>query len=272
MTQIAFIGGGNMATSIIGGLIRQGDINPQLIHVADPNEEQCQHLEKTFKVTTHADGSAAITNADIVVLAVKPQVMKSVLSPLASTLKQQNSLIVSIAAGITTSSLRQWSGCSTIVRCMPNTPALISQGATGLYATDEVSIEQRQKTDALLRAVGTTAWLKEESEIDAVTAVSGSGPAYFFLLIEAMIEAGQTMGLSPEASKLLTLQTAAGASQLALNSDVEPAELRKRVTSPGGTTEQAILSFEKAGFREMVENALKAAQTRAEELSEDFAN
>src|SRR5690554_7706646 len=155
---------------------------------------------------------------------------------------------------------------------MPNTPALISQGATGLYATDEVSIEQRQKTDALLRAVGTTAWLKEESDIDAVTAVSGSGPAYFFLMIEAMIDAGQQMGLSEEAARLLTLQTAAGASLLAQDADVDAAELRRRVTSPVGTTEQAILSFESSGFRSMVSTALNAAKKRAEELSKELAD
>ncbi len=272
MTQIAFIGGGNMATSIIGGLIKQGDINPQLIHVADPNKEQRLHLHNTFAVNTHEDGLSAIINADIVVLAVKPQVMKSVLAPLAITLKKQNSLLVSIAAGINTSSLQKWSACDTVVRCMPNTPALIGLSATGLYATDAVSIEQRQATDSLLRAVGTTVWLKDEADIDTVTAVSGSGPAYFFLLIEAMIEAGKQMGLSEEAARLLTLQTATGASQLAQAADVDAAELRRRVTSPGGTTEQAILSFESSGFRAMVSTALNAAKNRAQELSKELAD
>ncbi len=272
MTQIAFIGGGNMATSIIGGLIKQGDINPELIHVADPNPEQRQYLKENFAVNTHTDGKDAVVNADIVVLAVKPQVMKSVLISLADTLKQQRSLLVSIAAGVSTQSLQQWSGCEAVVRCMPNTPALIGLGATGLYATDAVTIEQRQLTDSLLRAVGTTAWLQEESDIDTVTAVSGSGPAYFFLLIEAMMEAGQQMGLSEEAARLLTLQTAAGASQLAQNADVNAAELRRRVTSPGGTTEQAILSFESSGFRSMVSTALNAAKKRAEELSKELAD
>lgn len=272
MTQIAFIGGGNMATSIIGGLIKKGEFNPELIHVADPNEEQRLYLKSTFAVNIHAEGADAIVNADIIVLAVKPQVMKSVLMSLAGTLKQQRSLLVSIAAGVNTHSLEQWSGCKAIVRCMPNTPALIGLGATGLYATDAVTIEQRQLTDSLLRAVGTTAWLKAETDIDAVTAVSGSGPAYFFLLIEAMMDAGQQMGLSADAARLLTLQTAIGASQLAQNADVDAAELRRRVTSPGGTTEQAILSFEESGFRAMVSTALNAAKERAEELSKELAD
>lgn len=272
MTQIAFIGGGNMATSIIGGLIKQGDVNPQLIHVADPNEEQRLHLEETFNVHTYADGNEATLNADVVVLAVKPQVMQPVLASLENTLKQQRSLLISIAAGVSTQSLQQWSSCEAVVRCMPNTPALIGLGATGLYATNEVSLEQRQLADSLLRAVGTTVWLKEEADIDSVTAISGSGPAYFFLLIEAMMDAGQQLGLSAEAARLLTLQTAVGASQLAQSADVDPAELRRRVTSPGGTTEQAILSFENSGFRAMVSNALQAAKQRAEELSKDLAN
>ncbi|HUH56952.1 MAG TPA: pyrroline-5-carboxylate reductase [Pseudomonadales bacterium] len=272
MTRIAFIGGGNMATSIIGGLIKQAVINPQLIHVADTNAEQRLHLEKTFAVNVHADGLSAISNADIVVLAVKPQVMKSVLAPLKNTLNQQHSLLVSIAAGISTQSLQEWSGCNAIVRCMPNTPALIGLGATGLFATEAVNTEQRQLTDSLLRAVGTTVWLNNEADIDAVTAVSGSGPAYFFLLIEAMTAAGQQLGLSAEAARLLTLQTAVGASQLAQQADVDAGELRKRVTSPGGTTEQAILSLENSGFRAMVNTALQAAKQRAEELSKDLAD
>ena len=272
MTQIAFIGGGNMATSIIGGLIKQGSVSPQQIHVADPNKEQRLHLEKTFGVIPHEHGLSAIKQADVIILAVKPQVMKPVLASLQSTLIQQQSLLISIAAGINTHNLQRWSGCHAVVRCMPNTPALIGLGATGLFATNEVSIEQRQLADSLLKAVGATAWLNNETDIDTVTAVSGSGPAYFFLLIEAMMEAGQQMGLSAEAARLLTLQTAVGASQLAQNADVDAAELRRRVTSPGGTTEQAILSFENSGFRAMVNTALQAAKQRSEELSEDLAN
>lgn len=272
MTQIAFIGGGNMATSIIGGLIKQGEVQPQRIHVADPNAEQRTLLEETFAINTHADGLTAIVDADVVVLAVKPQVMQSVLTSLQDQLIQSRCLLISIAAGVSTQSLKQWSGCDTVVRCMPNTPALIGLGATGLYATNAVSGEQRQLADSLLSAVGTTVWLQEEAEIDAVTAISGSGPAYFFLLIEAMMNAGQQLGLSAEAARLLTLQTAVGASQLAQNAEVDAAELRRRVTSPGGTTEQAILSFEHSGFRSMVNAATQAAKQRAEELSKDLAD
>src|SRR5690554_6364331 len=178
MTQIAFIGGGNMATSIIGGLIKQNDINPELIHVADPNPEQRQYLKENFAVNTHTDGKDAVVNADIVVLAIKPQVMKSVLISLADTLKQQRSLLVSIAAGVSTQSLQQWSGCEAVVRCMPNTPALIGLGATGLYATDAVTIEQRRSEERRVGKECRSRWMQEESDIDTVTAISGSGPAY----------------------------------------------------------------------------------------------
>ena len=272
MTQIAFIGGGNMATSIIGGLIRQGDTKASLIHVADPNADQRQALQKDFGVQVHEDNQEAIAKADVVIMAVKPQVMKTVLEPLQATLSKRQPLLISIAAGINVASLQNWSGCKAVVRCMPNTPALLSLGATGLFGSKEVSIDQRNMADALLRAVGLTVWVKTEAEIDAVTAVSGSGPAYFFLLMEAMIEAGQQLGLSEQTATKLTLQTALGAGQMALNSDVGPAELRRRVTSPGGTTEQAIGRFEDAGLRQIVATALKAASDRAAELSRQLAD
>ncbi|WP_430460538.1 pyrroline-5-carboxylate reductase [Thalassolituus sp. LLYu03] len=267
MTQIAFIGGGNMASSIIGGLIKQGDVKASRIQVSDPGAEQRNKLAASFGVGTHEDNLAAISNADVVILSVKPQVMKDVLEPLAATLKARQPLLISIAAGISMESLAKWSGCKAIVRCMPNTPALLGLGATGLFASAAVDIDQRNQADSLLRAVGMTVWVKTEAEIDAVTAVSGSGPAYYFLLMEAMIDAGKKLGLSAETATKLTLQTALGAAEMALKSDVDPAELRRRVTSPGGTTERAIATFEAAHMRDIVDAALKAARDRGAELS-----
>lgn len=272
MTHIAFIGGGNMASSIIGGLLKQGDIQAKAISVADPSLDQRQHLETKFGVNTYKQGADAIKGASIIILAVKPQVMKAVLEPLKDALSQQQPLLISIAAGINLSSLKQWSGCRAIVRCMPNTPALLGLGATGLTASADTNTEQRNNAESLLRAVGTTTWVNNEQQIDAVTAVSGSGPAYFFLLMEAMIQAGQQLGLSAEAAKQLTLNTALGASQMALDSDVEIAELRRNVTSPGGTTEQAILTFQHEGFNDIVFDALEAARNQAQKLSEQFGS
>lgn len=271
MTQITFIGGGNMATSIIGGLIKQETLSPNLIHVSDPNEDQRSQLAETFGIHTHADNLDAVKDAQVVVMAVKPQMMQAVLtSELKAYLSQQQPLLISIAAGIDIDSLAHWSSCRAIVRCMPNTPALVGEGATGLFACDEVSIEQRNLTDSLLQSVGLTVWVENEADIDAVTAVSGSGPAYYFLMMEAMIEAAETLGLSKENATKLTLKTALGASQMALSSQEPPAELRRRVTSPGGTTERALQTFEQAQYREIVSDALKAAQQRAQELSHEM--
>jgi pyrroline-5-carboxylate reductase len=270
MTQIAFIGGGNMATSIIGGLIREDAVRADLIHVSDPGAEQRQALEDKFSVVTHESNLDAITGADVVILAVKPQMMKAVLEPLKATLSTHQPLLISIAAGISLPSLTQWSGCEAIVRSMPNTPSLTGHGATGLYASEEVSLEQRNLTNNLMSATGMTVWVKTEAEIDAVTALSGSGPAYYFLMMEAMINAGQQLGLSEETATKLTLQTALGAGYMAMASDVSPAELRRRVTSPGGTTEQAISTFEGAHLRDIVKAAMDAAAKRASELSEEL--
>lgn len=268
MTQIAFIGGGNMATSIIGGLIREGSVPADLIHVSDPGAEQRERLHRDFHVHTHESNLDAINGAAVVILAVKPQVMKDVLQPLKATLTTRQPLIISIAAGISLPSLQEWTGCRAIVRSMPNTPALHGFGATGLFASEGVSIDQRNIADSLLAATGLTVWVKSEAEIDAVTALSGSGPAYYFLMMEAMIAAGQQLGLSAETATRLTLQTALGAGHMASHSDVDPAELRRRVTSPGGTTEQAIATFEGAHLRDIVRAAMDAAAKRAAELSD----
>ena len=266
--RITFIGAGNMATSLIGGLLAQG-IPASHIRASDPGAEQRAKVAAEFGIELFESNAEAIAGADVVVLATKPQVLKGVSQALAPSL-QPGQLIVSIAAGITCASLASWLGDVAIVRCMPNTPALLRQGVSGLYATAEVSSEQRQQAEQLLSAVGTALWLEQEQQLDAVTAVSGSGPAYFFLLIEAMTAAGEKLGLPRETASRLTLQTALGAARMAVASDVDAAELRRRVTSPAGTTEAAIKSFQASGFEAIVEQALQAAATRSAELAEQL--
>lgn len=270
MSNICFIGGGNMATSLIGGLIAQGH-SADSISVSDPNESQRNELEQSFAINTFADCGAAVNNADIIVLAVKPQVMKEVALHVAAAVKESSKqpLFVSIAAGINLFSLASWLGDDqAIVRCMPNTPSLIQLGASGLFANEHTSIVQKNLAETVLQAAGIVQWVQSEAEIDAVTAVSGSGPAYYFLLMEAMIDAGTELGLSRETASELTIQTAIGAAQMAKTSDVDVAELRRRVTSPGGTTEQAINTFEGAHLRDIVKAALNAANRRSGELAE----
>lgn len=267
-TRIAFIGAGNMAASLIGGLRAQG-LDASQIRASDPGAETRSRIQAEHGIEAFEDNAQAIDGADVIVLAVKPQVMKTVCQALQPNL-QDGQLIVSIAAGITCASLQSWVGARPVVRCMPNTPALLRQGVSGLYATAEVSGEQRQQAEQLLSAVGTALWLEQEQQLDAVTAVSGSGPAYFFLLIEAMTAAGEKLGLPRETASQLTLQTALGAARMAVASDVDAAELRRRVTSPAGTTEAAIKSFQASGFEAIVEQALQAAATRSAELAEQL--
>jgi pyrroline-5-carboxylate reductase len=269
MSNICFIGGGNMATSLIGGLIAQGHA-ANSISVSDPNEAQRERLTTQYGINTFADCAPALADADIVVLAVKPQVMKDVALIVAKAAEQSSKqpLFVSIAAGINLYSLQQWLGKDqAIVRCMPNTPSLIQLGATGLFANEQTSIVQKNLAETVLKAAGIVQWVQSEAEIDAVTAVSGSGPAYYFLLMEAMIDAGIELGLSRETASELTIQTAIGAAQMAKESDVDVAELRRRVTSPGGTTEEAINTFEGAHLRDIVKAALNAANRRSGELA-----
>jgi len=268
--ELCFIGGGNMAASLIGGLIADGYPSDR-IRVADPDPARLQALAQRFGVVTEADNSAACRGAGVVVLAVKPQVMGAVARALGPELAQDRPLVISIAAGIRTGDLARWLGAELpLVRCMPNTPALVQSGATALFATPAVSEAQRELAESILRAVGLTLWLEDEALMDAVTALSGSGPAYFFLLMEAMAAAGEELGLDAEAARLLTLQTAFGAAKMALEAEEGPAELRRRVTSPGGTTERALATFESGGFRELVAAALQAARDRSRELAEQL--
>jgi pyrroline-5-carboxylate reductase len=267
-TRIAFIGAGNMAASLIGGLRAKG-LDAAQIRASDPGAETRARVNAEHGIEVFADNADAIQGAEVVVLAVKPQAMKAVCGALRPSLKP-NQLVVSIAAGITCASMNNWLGAQPIVRCMPNTPALLRQGVSGLFATTEVNTEQRQQAQELLSAVGIALWLDEEQQLDAVTAVSGSGPAYFFLLIEAMTAAGVKLGLPPQTAAQLTLQTALGAAHMAVASDVDAAELRRRVTSPAGTTEAAIKSFQAGGFEALVEKALGAAAHRSAEMAEQL--
>lgn len=269
--RIAFIGAGNMAASLIGGLRAQG-VEASSICASDPGADKCAELHAAHGIDTFADNAEAVAGADVVVLAVKPQVMQAVCRDLAPHL-QPGQLIVSIAAGIGCASLQAWLGDQeprALVRCMPNTPALLRQGVSGLVANAEVSDRQKQQAEQLLSAVGLVVWLDKEELIDAVTAVSGSGPAYFFLLIEAMTAAGEQLGLPRETAAQLTLQTALGAARMACEGDVDAAELRRRVTSPNGTTEAAIKAFQAGGFESLVEQAVNAAARRSAELAEQL--
>lgn len=263
---LAFIGAGNMAKAIIGGLIAKG-YAAKKITASGPRMENLQKVADEFSVNITTDNIAAAKQADVVILSVKPQMLKEVATELSAALIHKP-LIVSLAAGITTTSLQHWlKGDFSIVRAMPNTPSQVLQGATGLFANANVKDGEKEIANTILSAVGIVSWVQDESLINTVTAVSGSGPAYYFLFMEAMIEAAIAQGMSAADAKALTLQTALGAATLASKSELDVSELRRRVTSPKGTTEQAILSFENDNIRAMVERAMQACSNRAEELS-----
>lgn len=265
-TDIAFIGGGNMARSLIAGLVRRG-MPASRIHVAEPVAELRQALQRDFDITPHADAEAAARQAGLWVMAVKPQVMRSVCTALAAHTAGQP-LVVSIAAGITGAQLDRWlGGGQAIVRAMPNTPALLGAGVTGLFANAQVSQEQRKQAEQVLASAGRTVWIASEDKMDAVTAVSGSGPAYVFLLAEAMEAAAIEQGLPADAARTLVLDTVLGAARMLTEAGEAPAELRRRVTSPGGTTQAAIETFQAGGFEALTARAIAAAARRGGELS-----
>lgn len=262
--KIAFIGGGNMAQALIGGLLAQ-QFNAADITVSEP-VEALHAILRQLGVQVTTDNQQAITDAAVVILAVKPQVMAEVLMPLREQFKNQ--LIISIAAGVTISTLSRLLGdYPRIVRAMPNTPALIQTGATGLYATTAVDTADRTLATNILQAAGLVLWVEQEQQLDAVTAVSGSGPAYFFYLMEAMIQAGQDLGLTEAQARALTLQTALGAAKMAVSSPHAPDQLRKNVTSPNGTTQAAIETMDTAHVNVHIQQALQAAATRSAELA-----
>ncbi|MEM7258304.1 MAG: pyrroline-5-carboxylate reductase [Pseudomonadota bacterium] len=267
--KIAFIGGGNMARSLIGGLLDAGTA-PVDIAVSDPQDAARQLLESQFGIATHADNATAIAGADVVVLAVKPQQMHNVVSALNGQFSHQ--LLVSIAAGVRMQDIAAWSGNpnAAVVRCMPNTPALVGCGATGLIANAQVNDAQRQQAESILKAVGICAWVDTEAQLDAITALSGSGPAYFFLMLESMISSAQNMGISADTAKAFAVQTALGAARMAGEVAETPAQLRRNVTSPAGTTEAAINSFNHENYSEIVDRAMQAAAFRANELADEL--
>jgi len=267
---IAFLGGGNMAASLVGGLVSGGWPVAQL-RVAEPLAEKRQDLAARFGVYTTPENTEAVTEADVAVLAVKPQQVSTVAREIGKAVMDQGSLVVSIAAGVREPDIRRWLGFEApVVRAMPNTPALVGSGATALAANPHVTTEQRDLAESILRAVGMVLWLSDESQMDAVTALSGSGPAYFFLLMELLEEAGGRLGLDQQTTRLLTLETAFGTAKMALESPEGPDDLRRRVTSPGGTTEQAIRRLEEGGIRGLFQAALEAARDRATEIGKEL--
>lgn len=265
--RLAFVGGGNMARSLIGGLLARGQPAAQII-VAEPQQATRTALQADFGIAVAEHPAEVVASADGVVLAVKPQVMRAVCASIAPALPP-SALVVSVAAGITSGQLASWlGGARRVVRAMPNTPALLGAGATGLYANEACVAADRALAEGLLGAVGLTAWIANEALMDSVTALSGSGPAYLFLLAEAMQAAASAQGLPADAARALTRQTLLGAARMLAESDEDAATLRARVTSPGGTTQAAIETFEAGGFRALVQRALDAAQRRGGELAQ----
>ncbi len=271
MYPLLFIGGGNMARSLIGGIIAAGH-SAEAITVCEPNADVGAVLARDFGVVV-ADASAAAhcaAAAEVIVLAVKPQQMAAVAEPLAAAVSHRP-LLVSIAAGIDCAALAHWLGAATpLVRAMPNTPALLQQGATGLYAADSVSPAQRQRAEQLFSAIGVAHWVGREELIDTVTALSGSGPAYFFLLMELMAKVAEEMGLDAATAHQLAVQTAQGAAAMARHSGDSPATLRGKVTSPGGTTERALAIFTRQGLESTVRAAMLGAAERSAEMAAEL--
>lgn len=266
--RILFIGGGNMARSLVLGLIAN-QMSAKNLLVIDPNAEQREQLTH-LGVATYANADDLPTLAiDAIVFAVKPQVMPAVAKSLTPLVQRHHPLVISVAAGIRCQDLDRWlGGHRAIVRTMPNTPAMVQSGATGLFANPLVSTEQKNQAESIMRAVGLTLWVSSEAQLDAITALSGSGPAYIFLMMEAMTKGGIALGLEEQTAQLLAIQTAFGAAKMAIESKIDPEQLRVQVTSPKGTTEQALAVFESANFTQLVAQAMQAAQERAHELSE----
>jgi pyrroline-5-carboxylate reductase len=270
--RIGFLGGGNMSRALIGGLIRRGTPAGQL-SVGEPSAAARQQLEQDFKVRVSADNAAAIADCGLIILAVKPQEAGRVLGALAPQLRAAHPVLLSVAAGIQIASLAAWIGPGVpLIRCMPNRPALVGAGVSGLFAAPQVSPAQRDLAEAVMRAAGEAVWVAHESDLDVVTALSGSGPAYFFLLAEHLMQAAVAAGLEPTAARQLAVGTLHGAGALAHASDGDLARLRQEVTSKGGTTEAALASFAAADFAAVVTRAVQAATRRSRELAAQFGS
>ncbi|RDH82883.1 MAG: pyrroline-5-carboxylate reductase [endosymbiont of Galathealinum brachiosum] len=268
--HICFIGGGNMAGSLISGLI-SNQYPTNKITVTDPDQQKLDQLKRQFSINTEIDNLKAVEASDVIVLAVKPQVLKVVCDNIKTATLKTKPLLISIAAGIRSTDIDRWlGGNNALVRCMPNTPALIQAGATGLFANTSTSDNQKNIADQILSSAGITLWVDNEAQLDAVTAVSGSGPAYFFLFLEAMQAAGKQLGLDESTAAKLAKQTALGAARMALEGDDDPTTLREKVTSKGGTTAAALASFENNNFNDIINQALTAARDRAIELADEL--
>ena len=269
-TTIAFIGGGNMARSLIGGLIAT-DQPAGRIHVADPNADTLQQLQTDFGIKVTTDNHRAFNACDVVVLAVKPQQMRRVCRGLSTLTPAHRPLVISIAAGLRCADIGRWLNADiALVRTMPNTPALLGAGVTGLFANPHVSAAQCEVAESILAAAGHCHWVADESLIDAIAAISGSGPAYFFLFIEALSQAGHALGLTTDVAEQLAVQTALGAARMASETGTSAGALRRQVTSPGGTTERALHAFEHGDLTGLVATATRAAHRRAGELAEQL--
>lgn len=269
---ISFIGAGNMASAIIGGMLDSG-FKAANIWVSAPDDNHLQSIRKQFGVSVTTDNRYCAEQADMVVLAVKPQVMASVCSDIAPVVQNTRPLMVSIAAGLEASTLDEWLGGGLpLVRVMPNTPSLVGKGAAGLYANDQVKEKQKTMVESVFNSIGSALWVDDESLLHAVTALSGSGPAYFFLMLEALEEAATDAGIAGETARALAIQTMAGAAEMAGRSEHDPGQLKRNVMSPGGTTEQAIQTFEEGGLRDLVKKAYSAAYKRSGEMAKELAN
>jgi len=266
-SKITFIGGGNMARSLIGGLVATGMSNKD-ISVSEPKADLREKLSKNFGVNALEENASAVMGANVIVLAVKPQILQEVVTPLGALVAEARPLLISVAAGVTCSSIERWiGGDPALIRVMPNTPALIGAGISALYANSNVSNGQRALAEKIMAAVGKTIWIKEETLMDAVTAVSGSGPAYFFYVMQAIYDAAVREGLDAQTARSLSLETALGAARLALASTEDPGNLQAQVTSPGGTTEAAINVLDNSGVRDALQKAVSAARARGGELA-----
>ncbi|MGE4532632.1 pyrroline-5-carboxylate reductase [Halomonas sp.] len=269
-SQVTFIGAGNMAGAIIGGMLESG-FAADAITATSPDDAALAPLRERLGIHTATDNTAAVAEAGVVVLAVKPQIMRQVCEGLRDAVQARRPLIVSVAAGLPAETLERWLGGELpVVRCMPNTPSLVGAGAAGLYANARVDEAQRRLATELMEAVGLVEWVDDEALLEAVTAVSGSAPAYFFLMFEAMEEAGARLGLPADTARRLAMQTAFGAAKMAMASDKPPAELKRNVMSPGGTTERAIEHLEQAGLRTALAEAMEACAARAREMADEL--
>jgi len=267
---LAFIGAGNMATSLIRGLLHD-NFPADNLWASDPSQDKLQSLEQSLHIHTTQDNEQALTQADILILATKPQHITTICKQLALTIQQQQPLVISIAAGVPVAVLEKYLGKTTaIVRCMPNTPALVGSGASGLFANTQVSEQQKAHAESILRAVGITQWVDDEKLMDVITALSGSGPAYIFLIMQALQEAAQQLGLEEEAARLLSIQTTLGTAHLALESSHSLDLLIQQVTSPGGTTESALAVLTQAQVKDIFLKAVTSAKERAEEIAASF--